>query len=142
MSVVGCQLHERVPRRSPERTAHALAAKRSRSRRGGFTLIELLVVILIILLVSAVALPVVLPAMAHREVSEAARILQAALVGARDSALQTQAPSGIRLIAGPGLPARLHGERSDRPDAAAGGEPDHPDRSGAGVYRREAGACP
>ena len=38
-------------------------------------------VILIILLVSAVALPVVLPAMAHREVSEAARILQAALAG-------------------------------------------------------------
>ena len=62
-----------------------LAVRRSVRVRGarGFTLIELLVVILIILLVSAVALPVVLPAMAHREVSEAARMLQAALVGAR-----------------------------------------------------------
>jgi prepilin-type N-terminal cleavage/methylation domain-containing protein len=72
--------------------------------RGGFTLIELLVVILIILLVSAVALPVVLPAMAHREVSEAARILQASLVGARDSALRAHSPSGIRLLPDPAFP--------------------------------------
>jgi prepilin-type N-terminal cleavage/methylation domain-containing protein len=70
-------------------------------RRGGFTLIELLVVILIILLVSAIALPVVIPAMAHRQVSEAARILQAALAGARDAALRTGSPSGIRLLPDP-----------------------------------------
>ncbi len=44
-----------------------------------FTLVELLVVITIILIVSAVALPTVLPALSHRQVSEAARILQAAL---------------------------------------------------------------
>ncbi len=71
---------------------------RRRARRGGFTLIELLVVILIILLVSAVALPVVLPALAHRQVSEAARILQGALAGARDAAMHNGTPSGIRLI--------------------------------------------
>ncbi len=67
----------------------------------GFTLIELLVVILIILIVSAVALPVVLPAMAHREVSEAARLVQGALVGARDSAIHNNQPSGIRLLPDP-----------------------------------------
>jgi prepilin-type N-terminal cleavage/methylation domain-containing protein len=73
-------------------------------RRAGFTLIELLVVILIILLVSAVTLPVVIPAMSHRQVSEGARILQAALAGARDSALRTGAPSGIRLLPDPAFP--------------------------------------
>ena len=105
LSVVSCQLHEAGPRRSakPARPRR-LAAKRSRASRRGFTLIELLVVILIILLVSAVALPVVLPAMAHREVSEAARLMQAALVGARDSALRTHAPSGIRLLPDPAFP--------------------------------------
>ncbi len=48
--------------------------------------------ILIILLVSAVTLPVVIPAVRHRQVSEAARILQASLAGALDSALRTGAP--------------------------------------------------
>ncbi len=72
--------------------------------RRGFTLIELLVVITIIVLVSAVALPVVLPALAHREVSEAARIVQASLAGARDSALHASAPSGIRLLPDPAFP--------------------------------------
>ncbi len=80
---------------------------RIRSYRGAvpapraFTLIELLVVILIILLVSAVALPTVLPAIQHRQVSEAARILQAALVGARDQAIHDGTPSGIRLLPDP-----------------------------------------
>ena len=55
-------------------------------------------VITIILIVSAVALPTVLPALSHRQVSEGARILQAALVGARDSAIKNNAPSGIRLL--------------------------------------------
>jgi prepilin-type N-terminal cleavage/methylation domain-containing protein len=77
--------------------------QRGGSRRG-FTLIELLVVILIILLVSAVALPVVLPALSHRQVSEAARLLQGALVGARDSALKNGTPSGIRLLPDPAFP--------------------------------------
>jgi type II secretory pathway pseudopilin PulG len=60
-------------------------------------------VITIILLVSAVALPTVLPALSHRQVSEAARILQAALVGARDAAIRDNAPSGIRLLPDPAL---------------------------------------
>ncbi len=61
--------------------------------RPGFTLIELLVVITIILIVSAVALPTVLPALQHRQVSEAARILQAVLAGARDAAIRDNAPA-------------------------------------------------
>src|SRR4051812_34598032 len=67
----------------------------------GFTLIELLVVMLIILLVSAVALPTVIPAISHRQVSEAARLLQASLVGARDAAIHNNAPRGIRLLPDP-----------------------------------------
>src|SRR5271157_220680 len=77
--------------------------RRRQPGRRGFTLIELLVVMLIILLVSAVVLPTVLPAISHRQVSEAARILQAALVGARDAAINTNAPAGIRLLPDPVL---------------------------------------
>jgi prepilin-type N-terminal cleavage/methylation domain-containing protein len=75
--------------------------ERRATRRGGFTLVELLVVILIILLVSAIALPSIISAVGHRQVSEAARILQAAIVGARDSAIKNNAPSGIRLLPDP-----------------------------------------
>jgi len=60
-------------------------------------------VIAIILIVSAVALPTVLPALSHRQVSESARILQGVLAGARDSAIRTNAPSGIRLLPDPVL---------------------------------------
>ncbi len=70
-------------------------------RRRGFTLIELLVVILIILLVSAVTLPTVIPAIAHRQVTEAARLLQGNLAGARDAAIHYNAPRGIRLLPDP-----------------------------------------
>ena len=59
--------------------------------------------ITIILIVSAVALPTVLPALAHRQVSEAARILQGAIAGARDAAIRDNAPSGIRLLPDPVL---------------------------------------
>jgi prepilin-type N-terminal cleavage/methylation domain-containing protein len=69
----------------------------------GFTLVEVLVVIAIILGVSALTLPTVVSSIAHRQVSEGARILQAALVGARDSAVRTNAPSGIRLVPDPTL---------------------------------------
>jgi len=75
--------------------------KAPKSRGDGFTLIELLVVMLIILLVSAVVLPTVIPAISHRQVSEAARILQGALAGARDTAIKTNAPAGIRLLPDP-----------------------------------------
>jgi prepilin-type N-terminal cleavage/methylation domain-containing protein len=67
----------------------------------GFTLIEVLVVIVIILIVSALALPTVISGMSHRQVGESARILQALLAGARDSAIRTNAPSGIRLLPDP-----------------------------------------
>ena len=50
------------------------------------------------------ALPTVIPALSHRQVSEAARILQGALVGARDSAIHNNAPSGIRLLPDPAFP--------------------------------------
>jgi prepilin-type N-terminal cleavage/methylation domain-containing protein len=74
---------------------------RNHGRLRGFTLVELLIVMLIILLVSAAALPTVLPALNHREVSEAARILQAGLVSARDTAINNNAPAGIRLLPDP-----------------------------------------
>ena len=77
--------------------------RRRQAGRRGFTLIELLVVILIILLVSAVVLPTVIPAISHRQVSEAARILQGALAGARDTAINNNAPAGIRLLPDPAL---------------------------------------
>lgn len=73
----------------------------SRSAVTGFTLVELMVVILIILLVSAVVLPTVLPALQHRQVTEAGRILQAGLVQARATAVQFNAPRGIRLLPDP-----------------------------------------
>src|SRR5271165_1611249 len=90
--------------------------KRRQAGRLGFTLIELLVVILIILLVSAVVLPTVIPAISHRQASEAARILQAALVGARDSAINTNAPAGIRLLPDP----VLNGQSLNAPGGTVG----------------------
>jgi prepilin-type N-terminal cleavage/methylation domain-containing protein len=73
----------------------------TRSPRRGFTLVELLVVILIIGLVSVLVIPTVYSALNHRQVSEAARILQAGLVGARDTAINNGAPAGIRLLPDP-----------------------------------------
>lgn len=70
----------------------------------GFTLVELLIVITIILLVSAVALPTVLPALNNRQMSEAARLLQGALAGARDQAIHDGQPCGIRLLPDPAFP--------------------------------------
>jgi prepilin-type N-terminal cleavage/methylation domain-containing protein len=71
--------------------------------RRAFTLIELLAVLVIIAIVSAVALPTVLSALSHRQVSEGARVLQAQLAGARDAAIRDNAPSGIRLLPDPGF---------------------------------------
>ena len=57
-------------------------------------------VITIILIVSAVALPTVLPALSHRQVSEAARNLQAVLAGPATppSVTTPRAASGCCLI--------------------------------------------
>ncbi|MHC5537751.1 pilus assembly FimT family protein [Singulisphaera rosea] len=76
---------------------------RTRSKTRGFTLVELLVVITIVLIVSAIVLPTVINAVSNRQTSEAARILQAALVGARDAAIRSNSPRGIRLIPDPTL---------------------------------------
>jgi prepilin-type N-terminal cleavage/methylation domain-containing protein len=72
-------------------------------RNRGFTLIELLVVIAIILMVSAVALTTILPAYNNLQFSGAARVLQGALSAARDTAINTGAPAGIRLLPDPTL---------------------------------------
>ena len=100
-----------------KRMNRGLAAKSGLGRhkeRGGFTLIELLVVITIILVVSAVALPTVLPALSHRQVSEAARILQAVLAGARDAAIRDNNPSGIRLLPDPNFSGLTNGVLDNR----------------------------
>lgn len=76
----------------------------SRQRCSGFTLIELLVVMFIIALVSVATLPTILPALAHRQVSESARIVQATIEGARDAAIRANAPRGVRFLADPGFP--------------------------------------
>jgi type II secretory pathway pseudopilin PulG len=75
---------------------------RTRPRRApAFTLVELLVVVVIVLLVSAATLPAIIPALSHRAVSEAARILQAALVQARDTAIRNNGPRGVRFLPDP-----------------------------------------
>ena len=93
LSVASCQLTTR---------GHGVRGRMAARR--GFTLIELLVVILIILLVSAVALPVVLPALAHRQVSEAARLFKARWSGRGIRRCTTAHPSGIRLLPDPAFP--------------------------------------
>ncbi len=67
----------------------------------GFTLVEMLVVIAIVVIVSAATIPAIIPALENRRVSEAARVFQAALAGARDSAIRANSPRGIRLLPDP-----------------------------------------
>lgn len=77
-------------------------------KQSGFTLVELLVVMVIILLISAVALPAILWGLQGRQLSEIARILQAAIVGAKDAAIAVNQPRGIRFLTDPSVPiARL-----------------------------------
>ncbi len=83
------------------RTTAQRPARSTDARRPGFTLIELLVVMLIILLVSVVVLPTVVTALGERSVVNGATLLQGALVGARDAAIASNAPAGIRLLLDP-----------------------------------------
>lgn len=77
--------------------------RRTSADRQGFTLIELLVVIAIIALVVAAA-GVIIGNRSRGQVSAAARLLQGALAGARDSAMHSGEPSGIRLLPDPAFP--------------------------------------
>lgn len=69
--------------------------------RRGFTLVELLVVVLIVVIVGVATIKVAVFDQGGRQVSEAARILQAALVGARDAAYRANSARGIRLLPDP-----------------------------------------
>ncbi|WP_407673641.1 pilus assembly FimT family protein, partial [Paludisphaera rhizosphaerae] len=60
-----------------------------------------LVVLLIVSIIAAVTLPVVIPAISHRQVGEAARIIQGGLVAARDASLRTNTPHGLRFLPDP-----------------------------------------
>ncbi len=110
------------------------------SRRGGFTLIELLVVILIILIVSAVALAGgfagALAPTGERGGASASRCARrCAGFGAQERDTERH-PFAAR----PGVSAGFLTPTTglDRPDPAAGGQPHHPDRSGARVFGRDA----
>ncbi len=73
--------------------------------RRGVTLVELLVVIFVMLLITAITIPVIAPAMANREVREAARMVDSFINGARTRALQTQHPFGVMLERQPDNPS-------------------------------------
>ena len=78
--------------------SRVMSRTRRRREGRGFTLIELLVVIAIIVIVSAATLPLILPALARQEVSEAAPLVQAKLAAAHDAAMRGGSPHGIRLL--------------------------------------------
>lgn len=74
------------------------------SSRRGMTLIELLVVIFIVMTVTALAIPIVAPAMRGRQVREASRLVTAYLAGARSEALRTGRATGVIFERFPGVP--------------------------------------
>jgi prepilin-type N-terminal cleavage/methylation domain-containing protein len=76
----------------------ALGNSQRRKDALGFTLIELLVVILIIGLLAVATLPVVVPSLQQSKIGAAARELQAELSRARDEAVRTNRPQGLRFL--------------------------------------------
>lgn len=73
--------------------------------RGGFTLTELLVVISIVLLLSIVTVPVALRMNDGRTLRDTSRTLQALFAGARERAMASQQPVGVRLVPDQGDPS-------------------------------------
>jgi prepilin-type N-terminal cleavage/methylation domain-containing protein len=66
--------------------------------RRGFTLVELLVVISIILLVSVVALPSIVSGLGDRTLVSSVQALQGSIIAARDGAVLSGSPQGLRLM--------------------------------------------
>ncbi len=77
--------------------------------RRGFTLIELLVVVFIVVLVGAATIKVAIFDQGGRQVSEAARLLQATIAGARDAAFRSNSPHGVRLLPDPEFDGQTRG---------------------------------
>ena len=75
-------------------------------------------------------IPAVLPALQHRQVREAARLVQATIEGARDVVIRANAPRGIRLVPDASFPGST--TDSTVPLAAAGSS----HRAGPGLFRR------
>jgi prepilin-type N-terminal cleavage/methylation domain-containing protein len=65
--------------------------------RRGFTLIELLVVISIILLLTIIAIPLIAPVLKGRDIREGARAVNVFLGSARNRALSSGRPVGVRI---------------------------------------------
>ena len=85
--------------------------KRDNAIRGGMTLIELLMVVFILLLVTAIAIPVMRPAMEGRRIREAARAMNVYLGSARGRAAEIGRPCGVlieRYDGNPQLAMTLH----------------------------------
>lgn len=83
----------------PSKNATRVAPRRPQpptpAARSGVTLVELLVVMLIMMLVTALAIPVVAPALSNRQIREAARLVDVFFNGAKSRALQTGQPVGV-----------------------------------------------
>jgi prepilin-type N-terminal cleavage/methylation domain-containing protein len=72
--------------------------------RRGVTLVELLVVIMIMLMITAIAIPVIAPALKNRDVREAARMVDVYFNGARTRAMNANHPYGVMIERIPGQP--------------------------------------